>query len=105
MLAADLDDGRTAYANVALDRPADDSTPAEAKEIVAPVLAAGTDTVQVEAGGAVARLSEPAPVGSEVIGLLAAALILLLTFGSAVAMGLPLVTAVFGLGVALRWVR
>ena len=44
------DDGRTAYADVALDRPADDFTPAEAKEIVAPVLAAGTDTVQVEAG-------------------------------------------------------
>ncbi len=95
------EDGRTAYADVALDRPADDFTPAEAKDIVSPILAAGTDALQVEAGGPVARLSQTAPVGSEVIGLLAAALILLLTFGSAVAMGLPLVTAVFGLGVAL----
>ena len=46
------------------------------------------------------RLSQTASVSSEGIGFLAAALILLITFGSAVAMGLPLLTAVFGLGIA-----
>ncbi len=95
------EDGTTAYADVALDRSADEYTPAQAKDLVEPILAAGTDELQVETGGPVARLSQTAPVGSEVIGLLAAALILLVTFGSAVAMGLPLITAVFGLGVAL----
>ena len=49
----------------------------------------------------VAALSQTAPVGSEGIGLVAAAVILLVTFGSAVAMGLPLLTALFGLGIAM----
>ncbi len=48
-----------------------------------------------------AALSQTVPVGSEGIGLIAAAIILLVTFGSAVAMGLPLLTALFGLGVAM----
>ena len=39
--------------------------------------------------------------GSEGIGLIAAAIILLITFGSVVAMGLPLITALFGLGIAM----
>ena len=41
------------------------------------------------------------PWVGEGIGLIAAAIILLLTFGSAVAMGLPLITALFGLGMAM----
>ena len=49
-----------------------------------------------------AALSQTAPVGTEGIGLIAAAIILLFTFGSAVAMGLPLITALFGLGTALH---
>ena len=60
-----------------------------------------TTTLQVEVGGPVAALSQTAPVGSEGIGLIAAAIILLVTFGSAVAMGLPLLTALFGLGIAM----
>src|SRR4051812_20722221 len=94
-------DGKTAYALVALDKTADEYTPAQAKALLEPVLTAGDDTLQVEAGGPVAKLSQTAPVGGEGIGLIAAALILLLTFGSAVAMGLPLLTAVFGLGVSI----
>ena len=65
------------------------------------MLDAGDDTLRVEVGGAVAALSQTVPVGSEGIGLIAAAIILLFTFGSAVAMGLPLLTALFGLGVAM----
>ena len=95
------EDGKTAYAEVALDRTVNEYTPAEAKALVDPVLAAADDGLRVEVGGAVAALSQPAPVGSEVIGLAAAAVILLVTFGSAVAMGLPLLTALFGLGIAM----
>ena len=95
------EDGTTAYAVVALDRRDTDFTPAEAKVLVDPILAAGDDTLQVEVGGPVAALSQTPPFGTEAIGLIAAALILLVTFGSAVALGLPLITAVFGLGTAL----
>ena len=87
------EDGTTAYADVALDQRDNEFTAAQAKALVDPILAAGDDTLQVEVGGPVAALSQTAPVGSEGIGLLAAAVILLLTFGSAVAMGLPLLTA------------
>jgi len=94
-------DGTTGYADVALDQTADEFSPDEAKALVEPILATGDDTLQVEVGGPVAALSQTAPVGSEGIGLLAAAIILLVVFGSAVAMGLPLITALFGLGIAM----
>jgi len=95
------EDGTTAYAAVALDQRDSDFTPEQAKALVEPILEAGDETLQVEVGGPVAALSETAPFGSEGLGFIAAAIILLLTFGSAVAMGLPLVTAVFGLGTGL----
>jgi putative drug exporter of the RND superfamily len=94
-------DGKTAYADVALDKNDNEFTAGEAKELVKPVLNAGDDTLQVEMGGAVAALSQTPEFGSEGIGLVAAAIILLVTFGSVVAMGLPLMTALFGLGIGL----
>jgi RND superfamily putative drug exporter len=95
------EDGKTAYADVALDKNDNEFTAEEAKALVEPILGAGDDTLQVEVGGPVAALSQVAAVGSEGIGLIAAAIILLVTFGSAVAMGLPLITALFGLGIAM----
>ncbi len=94
-------DGTTAYADVALDKRDNEFTVSEAKALVDPVLRAGDAAMRVEVGGAVAALSQTPPVGSEVLGLAAAAVILLVVFGSAVAMGLPLLTALFGLGVAM----
>ncbi len=95
------DDGTTAYADVALSKTVNEYTPAQAAALVDPILESGDDTLQVEVGGPVAALTEVPAFGSEAIGLLAAVIILLFTFGSAVAMGLPLVTALFGLGVAM----
>ncbi|MCW2765980.1 MAG: family transporter [Nocardioides sp.] len=94
-------DGTTAYAEVALDKTHSDFTIQEAKDLVEPILASANDTLQVEVGGQVALVSQTASVGTEGIGLIAAVIILLLVFGSAVAMGLPLLTALFGLGTAL----
>ena len=94
-------DATIAYADVALDKTADEFTADEASALVAPILAAGDGTLQIEVGGAVATKSQTVAAGSEGIGLIAAAIILLITFGSVVAMGLPLVTALFGLGVAM----
>src|SRR5215210_716200 len=94
-------DGNTAYAEVALDKNDNQFTPEQAKELVDPILAAGDEKLQVEVGGAVAVLARTVAIGSEGIGLIAAAIILLVVFGSAVAMGLPLLIALFGLGIAM----
>lgn len=56
------------------------------------------DGFQVELGGQVITAGEHAPPGeSELIGMAAAVVILFFAFGSLIAMGLPLVTAIGGL--------
>src|SRR5690606_12170225 len=62
---------------------------------------AAGDDLQVELGGYPIETVEQNEAGSESVGLLAAMVILLVAFGSALAAGLPLVIAGFGLGVAL----
>ena len=57
--------------------------------------------VTVEAGGAIVEYAEGQEAGSEQIGMIAALVILVLAFGSVVAAGLPIVTALYGVGVAL----
>ena len=47
------------------------------------------------------RPSSPASAYRSAVGLLAAIVMLLLTFGSVIAMGLPILTALFGLGTGL----
>ncbi len=48
--------------------------------------------MEVAAGGSIgSELSEPATESSEVVGILAAMIILAFTFGTLVAMGLPLI--------------
>ncbi len=59
------------------------------------------DGLRVELGGYPIQQVEQQEAGSESVGLLAALVILLVAFGSALAVGLPLVIAGFGLGVAL----
>src|SRR5262249_46790971 len=59
------------------------------------------DGLQIELGGYPIERVERNGGGSEFVGLGAALVILLIAFGSALAAGLPLVIAGFGLGVAL----
>ncbi|MEX1104454.1 MAG: MMPL family transporter, partial [Dehalococcoidia bacterium] len=59
---------------------------------------ASTDGLRAEVGGDVVYWNEEPDFSSEWIGLLIAAFILLIAFGSVVAMGLPLGAALFGLG-------
>ena len=62
----------------------------------------GQPGLQVELGGQAIEATEQAGFGlSTAVGLLAAIVVLLLTFGSLIAMGLPIVTALFGLGTGL----
>ncbi|HEX9506102.1 MAG TPA: MMPL family transporter, partial [Acidimicrobiia bacterium] len=65
----------------------------------APATSAG---VHLAYGGAVVDYADQPPQGNaDLVGLLAAVLILLFAFGSVVAMGLPILTALFGLGVGI----
>lgn len=71
-------------------------------EVVATTEVATATGVQVEFGGEFPRLMEqPSLGGTEGIGLLAAMVILLFAFGSVIAMGLPIGTALFGLGAGI----
>ena len=91
-------DGRVAYSNVQFDDTFDQLINDDANfqknflDAIAPGPRPGLD-VEVTT-----FLGEVAP-GSEFIGLIFAAFVLLLAFGSALAMGLPIVTALFGLGI------
>src|SRR5665811_440641 len=55
--------------------------------------------VQFELGGDM--FVDPPAMGAEGVGLSAAIVILLLAFGSVLAMGLPIITALFGIGIGL----
>jgi len=62
--------------------------------------------IKVAYGGAVTDYADQPPSGNaDLIGLLAAVVILLFAFGSVVAMGLPILTALFGLGVGISLVH
>jgi RND superfamily putative drug exporter len=58
---------------------------------------------QVELGGQL--LGEPPTFSSESVGLLAAIVILLIAFGSLLAMGLPILVALFGIGCGIALVE
>jgi RND superfamily putative drug exporter len=94
--------GRIAFATVVFDEKAN-NLPKEAPERVVDVArAADRSGLQVELGGQAIEATEQAGFGiSTGVGLLAAIIVLLLTFGSVVAMGLPILTALFGLGTGL----
>jgi RND superfamily putative drug exporter len=94
--------GRIAFATVVFDEKANDLPKAAAQRVVDAARAAGGGGLQVELGGQAIEKTEQAGFGiSTAVGLLAAIVVLLLTFGSLTAMGLPIVTALFGLGTGL----
>ncbi|MEZ5410199.1 MAG: MMPL family transporter [Acidimicrobiales bacterium] len=95
-------DGRVALLTVQYpvlaDMRADDLDPL--KEVLADTGRAGV--LQAEAGGELFfNFEEPAGSSAELIGLGAAVVILLVAFGSVVAMGLPIVIALFGLALGV----
>lgn len=93
-------DGTIGFISVQFEQRAND-IPSESVEAVQDAAASIHDAgVQVEFGGAPVE-TEQGPSGSEVIGLTAAVVVLLLAFGSLVAMAVPLVTAVLALAVGI----
>ena len=95
-------DGTIAVANVAFDEKPLDMGKQPYKDLKASVSAATSAGVQVEFGGEVAQFGEQSSSpGSEGLGLLAAIVILIIAFGSVIAMGLSIGTALFGLGTGI----
>jgi len=95
-------DGSTAFATVSFDERADVLPKAAVERVVNVARGASSGTVQVELGGrAIQEANRPSLGAATAIGLVAAIVVLLVTFGSALAAGLPIVTALLGLGTAL----
>jgi RND superfamily putative drug exporter len=93
---------KIAFATVVFDEKANNLPKEAAERVVDLARAAGRSGLQVELGGQAIEATEQAGFGiSTGVGLLAAIIVLLLTFGSVVAMGLPILTALFGLGTGL----
>ncbi len=94
-------DGRTLVARARLDVVNPPDMPVEDSQRMLDVAAAAsTGGLHVSLGGQSIQQAEQGDIGSEGIGLAAAALILLVTFGSVVAAGLPIIVAVAGLAVS-----
>ncbi len=94
-------DGQTAYLDVTYNL--DKLTAAQLDDARAVTEAARADDVQVELTGSLALLAQEAP-SSELIGVGVAIIVLLVAFGSVVAMGLPIVTALMGIFVGVAGV-
>ncbi|MET7637465.1 MMPL family transporter [Streptomyces sp. NPDC005438] len=93
-------DGRTAYAQVTYKVPGnelEDSTRDQIKDAAESGRKAG---LTVETGGD-ALFAEPDMGHGEIIGIAVAAVVLIITFGSLVAAGLPLITALVGVGIGV----
>jgi RND superfamily putative drug exporter len=99
---SESEDGRTAYATVALDVAAADMPAEDARVIIHKAQEIAKDGLQVELGGDVVRNAQESSGGaSEGAGILAALVILVLLFGSLLAATLPLLTAIFAVGSTL----
>ncbi|MEU3890215.1 MMPL family transporter [Streptomyces sp. NPDC029041] len=95
------EDGRTAYASVIFDDRAEDIAEGEAQAVVDTAKSAGTDGLQVELGGSAVALTESSGGHlAEIVGVLVAAVVLFLAFGSLAASLLPIATALVGVGTA-----
>ncbi len=91
-------DRKVAYISLTLNTGSSDTTTADAQQILDAAAPAAKAGLEPAVGGYVGqKLSRPSTESSEVIGLAAAVVILLLAFGTATAMALPIITAVLGL--------
>ncbi len=92
-------DGTIGLLRLELDRPSFQLDTASGKTLIDLAEETSGEGLRIELGGnLISSAEEGAP--PELIGLLAAAVVLLIAFGSVVAAGLPLLVAIFGLGIS-----
>jgi RND superfamily putative drug exporter len=95
-------DGTIAFATVTFDERADALPKAAVNRVVSTAESARSAQLDVQLGGQAIEQAQQASLGfATVIGILAAIVILLISFGSFTAMGLPIATALLGLGAGI----
>ncbi|MFG3259505.1 MMPL family transporter [Streptomyces sp. NPDC048172] len=93
-------DGSIAYASAVYKVPSTDITDKTRDKIEAAAESARKAGLTAETGGD-ALMTMPDMGNGEIIGIGIAAIVLILTFGSLVAAGLPLITALIGVGIGI----
>jgi RND superfamily putative drug exporter len=95
-------EGTIGFATVEFDLRANELPKAAIDRVINTAEAVRSPTLQVELGGQAIKQAQQTSLGFATgVGLLAAVVVLLISFGSLLAMGLPIVTALFGLGAGL----
>jgi RND superfamily putative drug exporter len=95
-------DGTIGFATIAFDERGDALPQAAVKQVVKVAEAGRTSNVDVALGGYAIEESQRPTVGAATeIGIVAAMVVLFLTFGSFLAMTLPIVVALFGIGTSM----
>jgi len=95
-------DGRIAFATVNFDERANDLPKSAIDKVISIAEGTRSSKLQVELGGqAIEQAQQPGFGITTLIGVVAAIVVLLITFGSLAAMGLPIVTALLGLGTGI----
>ena len=89
-------DGSVGFATVRFDDQGDALPTKAIRRVVDTAQTAASPQLEVELNGnAIEQLYRPSPGPATAVGIIAAAVILLLSFGSFTAMGLPIATALF----------
>jgi RND superfamily putative drug exporter len=97
------DGDRIAYADVQYERPSEDIRDAAFERLEATAASAdATGAVRMELGGDLpSEAVQQEPEGQEMVGLVVAMIVLLVAFGSVIAMGLPIGLALVGLATSI----
>jgi RND superfamily putative drug exporter len=94
--------GKIGFATVEFDQRASQIPKAAIDRVITTATSARSSALQVELGGQAIEQAQQTGLGFATgVGLAAAMIVLLISFGSLLAMGLPIVTALFGLGAGL----
>jgi putative drug exporter of the RND superfamily len=92
-------DGTIGFATVSFDERANALPKAAVQRVISTAEAARSSSLEVQLGGQAIEQAQQASLGfTTIVGIVAAIVILLISFGSFSAMSLPMVTALFGLG-------
>src|SRR6266699_3256781 len=95
-------EGTIGFATVEFDQRANELPKAAIDRVINKAEAVRSPTLQVELGGQAIKQAQQTSIGFATgVGLIAAIVVLLLSFGSLLAMGLPIVTALLGLSAGL----
>ncbi len=96
--------GEVGRIEVTFKGESNDVPQADIKQLVTDVQAANSPTLTVGVGGQVVDFASSEPPKSEGVGVLVAIVIMLIMFGSVVAAGLPILTALIGLSAGISLV-